>query len=151
MPRRMSPEQEREYLELLYYLGYYCTRIWDVDRNSPDHPANVAENIAATHGRSKALQGLRQAVNDTIENLADQPLDFIQGLDSELRKRNIITFSEIRRRYASAYRRILKRGRIKTETEYHIIAGILADSTITLDDQERAMLAELITRHERDL
>lgn len=151
MPRRPSPEQEQEqeYEELRSYLGYYCTRIWGLDPNHPDHPANVVENIATNHGPSKALQGLRQAVNDTIENLAGQPLSFIQGLDSELRERGIITFSEIRRRYASSYRRILRRERIETETEYHLIAGILADTIV--DGQERAMLSGLVSRYEQRL
>ena len=98
----------------------------------------------AEYGRSKALDGLKQAVNDTVEELSDKPLEYVQRLDAQLRKHGILTFSEIRRRYASSYRRILKRGKIKTETEYYLVAGVLADSSSLVTDGERAFLERMV-------
>jgi len=146
----MSPEREREYAELHAYLHFYSTHVSGIDPADPIHPSNVGKRIVAEYGRSKALDGLKQAVNDTVEELSHQPPDYIQRLDAGLREHGAITFSEIRRRYASSYKRILKRGKIKNETEYYLIVGILADASSLASDQERALLDQLVARYERD-
>ena len=150
MPRQMSPEREREYSELRAYLDFYSTNVWGIDPSDPVHPTNVGERIVAEYGKSKALDGLKQAVNDTVEELRHQPPESIQKLDAELRKAGLLTFSEIHRRYASSYRKILKRGKIKNETEYYLIAGVLADSASSADEEERETLAQLAARFESD-
>lgn len=61
----------------------------------------------------------------------------------------MITFSEIRRRYASSYERILKRGKIKSETEQYIIAGVLADLSSAANDEGHKMLGQLVTQYEQ--
>ncbi|MFC3684668.1 hypothetical protein [Hydrogenophaga luteola] len=149
MPRQMSPEREREYAVLHAYLDFYSTHVAGIDPASPTHPTTVGRRIVEEYGRSKALEGLKQAVNDTVEQLRDQPLEYIQRLDAELRERGIVTFSEVRRRYASSYKRILKRGNIKTETEYYIIAGVLADFSSFASSEERAVLDKLVAQYEQ--
>ncbi|MGB3868647.1 MAG: hypothetical protein WA937_04200 [Flavobacteriales bacterium] len=149
MPRKMSPEREREYAELHSYLDYYFTHVSCIDPTNPIHPTNVGKYILKEYGRSKAFAGLKQAVNDTVEDLSDKPIQYIQRLDAALRERGIITFSEIRRRYASSYKRILKRGKIKSETEYYIIAGVLADIPSSATDEERKMLGQLVAQYEQ--
>ena len=64
MPRTMSPEREREYAELHAYLDYFSTHISGIDPSDPIHPTNVGRGIVEKYGRSKALDGLKQAVND---------------------------------------------------------------------------------------
>jgi hypothetical protein len=149
MPRQMSPEREREYAELHAFLDFYSTHVSGIDQSNPVHPTNVGRRIVEEYGRSKAIDGLKQAVNDTVEALSNQPLEYVQRLDAALRERGIITFSEVRRRYASSYRRILKRGKIKSETEYYIIAGVLADFTPMASDEERAVLSRLVAQYEQ--
>ena len=148
MPRQMSPEREREYAELHAYLDFYSTHVSGIDPSNPIHPTNVGKRIVEHYGRSKALDGLKQAVNDTVEALSDQSAEYVQRLDAALRERGIITFFEIRRRYASSYKRILKRGTIKTETEYYIIAGVLADTSANASDEERAILDKLVAKYQ---
>jgi hypothetical protein len=91
---------------------------------------------------------LRQAVNDTVEDLSGQPLEYVQRLDAALHTAGIVTFSEVRRRYASSYKRILKRSKIKNETEYYLIAGVLADSSALASDEERTLLSQLVAQYE---
>jgi hypothetical protein len=146
----MSPEREREYAELNAYLDWYSTNVSGIDPANPIHPTNVGKRIVAEYGKSKALDGLKQAVNDTVEELIDQPPDYIGKLDETLREAGLLTFSEVRRRYASSYKRILKRGSIKNDTEYYLIAGVLADFTTSADDDERATLGQLISEYERN-
>jgi len=143
----MSPEREREYKELGDYLGFFWTHVMGADPNDPIHPSNVGNQIAARFGRSKALDGLKQAVNDSVEMLCDSPPAQIEELDDALRKQGFLTFSEIRRRYSSSYKRILKHKRIKTETEYYLIAGVLADVSSNADKDERSELEQLIAEY----
>lgn len=149
MPRQMSPERQREYAELHAFLDFYSTQISGIDPADPIHPTNIGKRIVEEYGRSKALDGLKQAVNDIVEEMGDQPLEYVQSLDEALRERGIITFSEVRRRYASSYKRILKRGKIKTETEYYIIAGVLADFSSIASDDERPILSQLVAQYEQ--
>lgn len=148
MPRKMSPEREREYVELHAYLDFYSTHVIGIAPTDAVHPANVVKQVVAGSGRSKALAGLKQAVNDTVEALGDQPLEYIQRLDAALRENGILTFSEVRRRYASSYRRIIKRHQIKNETEYYLVAGVLADCSSLASPEERALLEQLVARYE---
>lgn len=114
-----------------------------VDPASPIHATAALKRIAEEYGRSRALEGLRQAANDTVQSL-DNKVGVAQALDAALRGNGLVGFYEIARRYGSAFRKILKRGRIKDETEYYLIHGALADCANSLADDERAELARLV-------
>lgn len=151
MPREMSPKREQEYAELSAFLDFFSTNVLGVDPSSPSHSRNVGKRIVAEVGESKALDGLKQAVNDAVEALVDQPAEFVQRLDASLQEAGLLTFSEVRRRYASSYKWILKRGAIKSDTEYYLIAGVLADSAKSADADERATLGRLVSDYERSV
>jgi len=147
----MSPEREHEYKELHAYLDFYSTHVLGIDPSSPTHPTNVGNRVVEGFSRSIALEGLKQAVNDTVEDLSHQPLEYIQLLDTALHEQGIVTFSEIRLRYSSSYKRILKRGNIKNETEYYIIAGILADLESIANEEERSNLEQFAMQYEKSV
>ena len=138
----MSPEREKEYEELSGYLDFF-THVMGVDPSSPIHTTVALKRIAEDYGRSKALEGLRQAANDTVQSL-DNKVGVAQALDAALRGNGLVGFYEIARRYGSAFRKILKRGRIKNETEYYLVHGALADYANSLAEDERAELARLV-------
>jgi hypothetical protein len=144
----MSPEREREFAELHGYVDFYATYVLGIDPSNPTHPTNAGERIVAQFGRSKALDGLRQAVNDTVEELAGRSPEYVRTLDASLRERGYLTFSEIRRRYASAYQRILKQRILKTETEYYLVTGILADVSSQIATAERSKLSQMVSQFE---
>ncbi len=143
MPRTMSPEREREYAELHAFLDFFATHISGIDPSDPIHPTNVGRGIVEKYGRSRAFDGLKQAVNDTVEELNGKPPEYIRAFDAALHERGLLTFSEVQRRYGAAFARILKRGRIKTETEYYLVAGILADTSSQATDLERTQLGQM--------
>ena len=148
MPRKMSPEREQEYAELHAFLDFVSTHVSQIDPSDPVHPTNVGRQIVAQYGKSQALEGLKQAINDTVEDLGDQPNEFISKLDSALRENGIITLSEVRRRYSAAYRRIMRRGHIRTETEYYLARGILSDVSGFASAPERSSLESMLTHYE---
>jgi hypothetical protein len=64
----MIPERETEYDDLLAYVGHFATVVWKISPAADIHPANTLEKVVEQFGKSKALAGLRQAANDTIED-----------------------------------------------------------------------------------
>lgn len=148
MARSMSPEREKEYEELSGYLDFFTTHVMGVDPASPSHTTATLKRIAEEHGRSGALEGLRQAANDTIQSIENKA-GAAQALDAALRGSGLVGFYEIARRYGRSFRKILKRGRVKNETEYYLVQGALVDSANSLADEERTELARLIEEFER--
>src|SRR5262245_58055289 len=125
----MSAKREREYQELFAFVDFCATKVMGIAPANPNHPTNVGRRLVAEVGKSKALEGLRQATNDIVELLTDRPPEYVRALDAALLKAHVISASEVRRRYASAYKRVVKRGSIRNETEYYLVNGIVGDLT----------------------
>ena len=149
MARSISPQREQEYAELNAFLDFYSTHISKIDPADPIHPTNVGKLIVAEYGKSKALEGLRQAINDTIEDSQDLSPQAIQELDAALRSAGIISLIELRRRYSRKYKSIVRRGTIRNETEYYLIKGILDGCTEALDATEVDQLGTLLSAYEQ--
>lgn len=147
----MSLEREEEFNKLSAYMDFFATNVWCIDPAHFSHPTNVLAQITAKYGKSKALLGLKQAVNDTIEVLNNKSQDYKIQLDVTLKEKGIITFSEIQHRYSLSYKRILKRGVIRTQTEYYLINGIAIDLTNAIADIERSELQRLTDEYEYKL
>jgi hypothetical protein len=143
MPRRMSEGREREYGELRAFMGFWFTYLHRVDASSPGHPVNVLQRIEEAHGKSRAMEGLRQAINDVVEEVTDFPLDTVREMDRVLGSVGLVSISELRRRYSAQYRRILKHGRIRNDTEYYLVAGVLADTASSVPAVERVTLENM--------
>ncbi|MES2018467.1 MAG: hypothetical protein V4484_18415 [Pseudomonadota bacterium] len=139
----MTPERESEYNELLAYVGLFATVVWRIDPASAAHPTNAIEEIVNQFGKSKALIGLRQAANDTIEETSNWNNEARAIADEGFRAAGAVTLSEITRRFSSSYKRIVKRGHIRSDTEYHVINAILVDQGNAISVDERAQLQRL--------
>lgn len=144
MPRRSSPEKEAEYAELCAFLDMWATSVWKVDPESSAHPANVAHRIREKLGLSKALLSIRQAINDTLEGLRDWKPESIRDLDVALRNDGYLTITELRRRYATRYKAILKRGALRSEEDYYLVKDILDDVESPIDGDEREYLGQMV-------
>ncbi|GLQ98189.1 hypothetical protein [Dyella mobilis] len=148
MPKTMAPERVREFDELSHYVDFFATHLWNIDPASPSHPAHSLTTIIQKYGMSRALQGLRQAVNGTLESTAHLPIASLLELDSRFGSAGIISISEMRRRYSARYRHVVKRGKIRNDTEYYLVNGILADAAIQMTDEQRALLQKLLDAYE---
>lgn len=149
MGRRMSPEREAEFAELERFLEHYATRVFGIDRARPEHPSNALAQIAAKVGRSKALVGLRQAIGDCVESAHENGPEWIRQFDAECAALGIVTLSQLSVRYRAKYKAILKRGRIRNETEYYLITGVASDLTVPIPDEERVELGRLLGDFEK--
>ncbi len=148
--RKMSPEREQEFDELSKFLEYYCTEYERIDRNDDIHPSNVLVKIVEKYGRSQALQGLKQAIHDTIEDSLDFKPEKLKSMDQDLFEKGIISISALRLRYWKKYKKIIEHHNIKNETEYYLIVGVLNDLSIPIKAQERKVLTELVGSYEQN-
>jgi hypothetical protein len=108
----------------------------------------VLIKIAEKFGKSKALEGLRQAINDTIEDTQELDGESVRMIDKTLASHGIVTLSYLRKRYWSKYKRILSQKIIKNDTEYYLANGLLSDLTIDLRSDERSLLTQLVAKYE---
>jgi hypothetical protein len=141
----MSPERLKEFSELSAFVNFVMTNVHGV---SSENSAKALDDVVQKFGMSKALTGLKQATNDTIEELSRRPAEYIEILDAALQAAGILTVSEVRRRYAGSFQRILKRGSIKNETEYYLVNGIVVDLTSSVSNEERAQLQAMLDAYE---
>jgi hypothetical protein len=148
MTRPFSPDREREFQELLAFVSFCATHVSGVTPTSTSSIETVCAGIIEQHGKSKALEGLRQAANDVIEDLSGKRAAGVAALDEALHASGLITASEVRRRYASSYKRITKRGIIRNDTEYYLVNGIVVDRGNSISDEERATLQRLLDIYE---
>jgi hypothetical protein len=148
MARPMSPEKEQEYSELLAFLDFHFKYLLQKPPAGGFDLVAEAKRIADQYGKSKALQGLRQAVNDVIEQFSDLTPDSVTLIDEALRAAGLRTFSELRREYGANYRKILRRRTIKTETEYHLVNGLVLDLASDVPPSERKLLQAMMDAYE---
>ena len=152
MPRLLAPEREKEYQELLAFADFYTTvKFLSNPKNASLNPPDIkkaAAEIVIKYGKSKALIGTRQAINDIVEDLSDESPEYIELLNEGLRAAGLLTVSEIRSRYATSYKRILRRKAIKTETEYYLVNGLVVDQANALNDKDRAALQSMLDAYE---
>lgn len=144
MPRTMLPEREKEFAELHAFVDFYATHVELIDPSHPSHPTVVGVDIVREYGRSRALEGLRQAVHDIVEEAADLTPAEVTRLDTVFAEAGRMSVSEARRRYASMYKRVLKRGSIRSETEFYLATGVLADMTSSATAEERRSLEKMV-------
>ena len=140
----MSQEKEQEFAELEAFLDFYATAIMGIDPANHIHPSIQLRGMAAQVGKSKALIGLRQAVNDCLEWADDATPEEISALDSALKSRGIVTFTELLVRKSRKYRAVLKRGRIRDDTEYYIVAAAASELSIAMPEDERRQLDSML-------
>jgi hypothetical protein len=144
----MSPDREKEFAELLSFLDLYMRLAAPKAVPEDIHPRIVAERIAQEHGRSRALEGARQAANDLIEQLAHLSPEGVRAFDDALAAQDLPTLSELRRRYSASFRQILRRNRIKTETEYYLVKNLVDDLTSKVSAEERESLIAMMEAYE---
>lgn len=148
MARAMSLENEREFKELEAFVGFYATAIMGIDPANIVHPTIQLRGIAAQVGKAKALIGLRQAVNDCLEWVDDATVEEISELDFALKSQGIVTFTELLVRKSRRYKAVLKRGRIRNDTEYYMVNAAACDQSIAMSEDERRQLDSMLAGYQ---
>ena len=104
----------------------------------PDQPGDH-EKVSA-----RQRDGLRQAVNDVLEMTADFTPAQIADADAFLRERGATTLSIMSARCKNLVSRILTRGRVRSETEYHLLKALVSDTESPLSAEQRLEIGALL-------
>ena len=92
----MQDESKLEYAKLKDFLSFYAERYLKVDGLPPDqHPIASLEALEKK-SMKMAFNGLRQAVNDSVEMSLRFDHEEVEKFDSQLQSRGIVTLSENR-------------------------------------------------------
>lgn len=134
----ISDVKRREYEELKTFFVHCVTRILrlPIPLDHPAHPVNSITALESICGISCALVGLKQAVNDIIENCEDPSPSEISLADASLASAGSITLTEAIRRRSKLYKASLKRGTIRNETEFHVVSALRSDTALNLPESE---------------
>lgn len=145
----MQENTEHDYQKLKDFLSFFSDRFFHVDDLPPEHRPLAVLATLEKKGKKMASRGLRQAINDCIEMSRHMKSDAVKQIDTELRGRGIITLSELRKEYSKEYARIVKLGKIKNETEYHLVRSMLDDTSVRMADAEREQLEKMLFDYAR--
>jgi hypothetical protein len=111
----------------------------------PGSPSQFLENIEKS-SPANARKGLQMAINDIVEMTADWRPEQVADANAKFVAAGTFALSEVRRRYSKKYLQILKRGAIRSETEYYLLKGVVDGGSIepgaTESQQIEAMLHE---------
>jgi hypothetical protein len=139
----MPRQPKIEYAQLRKFFEFYVARYSNVSGLPPE--AHPVARLALLEGKSKSIArvGLRQAINDCIEeSIRLDPAD-VRKLDIDLQALGIVTLSEVRRQYDARFARIRDRGEIRNETEYYLVRNILLDRA-EKTPEEQSLLTKMI-------
>jgi len=140
---------EHEYEELkAFFVAWFEEFPPAASLPSWGHPVAMLK-ATEERSRSRARLGLGMAINDILEESWSFPPARVAEFDAKLSAMHILSLSELRRRYSRQFRGILKRGKIRTETEYYLVQGILASFTADATETERDLLTKLLAAYEQ--
>jgi hypothetical protein len=113
----------------------------------PGSPSQFLARIEAT-SLANAKKGLQMALNDIAEETTDWTPEQVAAADARFSAAGTFTLSEVRRRYSKKYLQILKRGVIRSETEYYLVKGIIDGSGIEPGATESTQLQAMLNDYE---
>jgi hypothetical protein len=119
---------KEDYEEAKKFLAFIEKRIFGQRRDDTDlWPSEI---LTQTEQRSTALarKGLSSALNDLLSYTAGLTPSQIKSLDEELSAKSAWTLSQMRAKYWSRYKRIIKINKIQNDDEYYLIKSILEDT-----------------------
>jgi hypothetical protein len=90
------------------------------DVSGGQSPVAALDAIAA-RSPAKARDGLGMAIADLIELTSGWTDEQTSALDRTLVAADLPTLTEVRTRFSKAVQRVVRRGRISSETEYHAV------------------------------
>jgi len=140
-----------EYERLKAFVAYFDEHLLDTlvpGVPAKSRPMAVLETFEMTMTRAQVAQGLRQGVNDIAELSLTWPRERIAEIDEDLRRRGVITLSELQLRHSRRLAAVMRAGVIRTETDYYLLKGVSDGGADILPAPELARVRALIDAYE---
>ena len=151
MAKSASPEKQREYDRLKRFFIHWETHLTSnrvFELNHPYNPINVLAGFERKLGVSRTLIGLKQAINDVLETCEDFPPQQIAAADASLAKSGAPTITQLWQSRSRQYGAILRRGHLRSDTEFYLVSSILSDTASQVPASERSALDNMVASYE---
>lgn len=151
MVRSVSAEKQREYDELKRFFVHWETHLTPqrvLGLEHPHNPINVLAVYERQLGVSRVLPGLKQAVNDILEDFGDFSPKQIAAADASLAGAGAPTMSQLWQRRSRHYKALLRRGRLRNDTEYYLASSIVCDTASPVPPNELDLLDRMVANYE---
>jgi hypothetical protein len=139
-----------DYLELKSFFEAFSAKYFPKNNLPADRQPLVLLLALEKKGRTFALRQLRQMVADCVEMSRALPEEEVQRFDAQLASRGIPGLAAMRVMYSKQYRRILKRGEIRSEDEYRLVQVIAYGAEDSADEDELALVTKLLRTYEAE-
>ncbi|MEO7688848.1 MAG: hypothetical protein ABIS51_06140 [Sphingomonas sp.] len=140
-----SASPDGEYERMKRFMAIFATAAMGIASDSEVHPSRVLEAMEAK-SPANAKKGVRMAVNDMVEQCEGRSPDYVARLDAHLAANDAMTLSEARNLFSKSLRAVLKRVRIRTETEYYLVRNAVESAAPDAASTMWALLADFETR-----
>lgn len=142
---------DSNYLELKAFYLHYADRFMNVSKMPESiRPAEAIKRAEAISA-SRAKKGVEAAINDVMEQTSDWRPDQVAAFDAELVDLGLTKFSSLRRQYSKRYLGILKRGSIRSLTEYYIVKGSFDSGSVEMGAGECERIESMLNAYEARL
>lgn len=146
MSMRVAKVDERYERERKFFV-LYVTLVMKPKPGSDSDPVAVLENFEK-ESMTKAKKGLSITISDTLEMTESWPLDAVREFDRILAENGAATLTELRVKHSKKYRKILKKGAIRSEVEYYLIKGIMDGMQEHVPEEELPLLDAMLVEYE---
>lgn len=147
----MAKLSDEEYEQLKKFLGLFYDWFEAKPTHPPEiHPLKVAEGIEQ-QSRAQAKRGLVMAINDFVEMSTDWSPSRVADADKRFIASGAPTLTMVRAKYSRIYKKILKRGFLKSVEEYYLVKGILDGAGLLPGAGETQQLGEMMASFEASI
>jgi hypothetical protein len=131
-------------------ITWFFTASAAAQMHPPEAEAGYREALAKIKGkeRSGIASGVKQGVNDLLHMADMWPLEKYEAVEAALLARGLLSLEKMQATLSRKHIAILKRGDVRNEEEYHIVAEMLRDMSSDLTDDQRQKLGTLTTKFE---
>jgi hypothetical protein len=122
-----------EYERLRSWLHYMVPKVFPAELlNAETDPVVVLDRMASK-SPGRARQGLRMAIGDVVEITGGWSAAELEHCDSELSGKGLPTLTDVRACFSKAVRRVVRRGRIRSEEEFYALRNAVDQQGINAD------------------
>lgn len=98
--------------------------------------------------RSQLVSGMKEGINDTLAMAEGWNYKKWKEVSDALAAKGLPSIEKMELRMKQKHRRILKRGSIRNDEEFYLVAEILSDLTLDVSDEDRAALDAMSAAYE---
>ncbi|SFO48287.1 hypothetical protein [Sphingomonas sp. OK281] len=122
-----------EYMQLRAWFSHMVPKAFPLDMVAPDnHPVLLLDRMAEK-APAKARKGLSDTIGDILEFTDGWASEDVMTCNVELSQMNLPTLSEVRARFSKVVQRVVRRGIIKSDSEFYMLRSAVeqrgADTT----------------------